>query len=107
VADEGSPDVRLLLTILSVVVSWSLLGVLVTSLLRIQRALERVGESMRKIAMGVQAIDDQTRPLGPGANALAASVGETGETLSLGARHLTELTRDLDGLVPLLRARSR
>ena len=51
---------ELLLTILSGLALWALLGVLVWALGRVQAALEGINRSLAKIAMGVRAIESET-----------------------------------------------
>jgi hypothetical protein len=51
----------LLLTILSVLAVWALLGVLTMGLFLIRKALQDVRIYMEKIAMGVRAIEQQTK----------------------------------------------
>ena len=65
-----------LLTALSVLAVWSLLGVLVVGLLLVLKTLESVRGSMEKIAMGVRAIEQETKPLGVRSAALAATLAE-------------------------------
>jgi hypothetical protein len=55
----------LLLTILSVLAVWSLLGLLIIGLLLIRKTLESVRLTFERIAMGVRAIEKETEPLGP------------------------------------------
>jgi hypothetical protein len=98
--------VRLVLTILSVLAGWSLLGTIAAGLLLILKPLERVRGSLRKIAMGVRAIEDETRPLGPGAGTLIGSLGGAAEVLGSATQRLDEIARDLDGVAGTLRART-
>jgi hypothetical protein len=57
--------------ILSVLTVWGLLTVLVVGLLLILKVLESVRASLRRIAMGVRAIEQETKPLGAHSAALA------------------------------------
>ena len=65
-----------LLTILSVLAVWSLLGVLVIGLLLVLKTLEGVRGSLEKIAMGVRAIEQETKPLSAHIDALAATLAQ-------------------------------
>jgi hypothetical protein len=98
--------VRILLTCLSVLAGWSLLGALAAGLLLILKPLEGVRASLRKITMGVRAIEDETRPLGSGAGTLIESLGGAAETLGSATRRLADISRDLDGVAGALRARA-
>jgi hypothetical protein len=96
---------RLTLAILSVLAGWSLLGVLAGGLLLILKPLESIRGSLRKITMGVRAIEQETAPLGPGADTLIAGLGQTGGGLSGIAQRLDAVVADLDHLAPRLRGR--
>jgi len=61
-------------TILSVLAVWALLGVLVIGLLLVLKTLEGVRGSLEKIAMGVRAIEQETKPLSAHIDALAATL---------------------------------
>jgi hypothetical protein len=93
---------RLLLTILSVLAGWSLLGTIAVGLLLILKPLESIRGTMRKITMGVRAIEEETRPLGPGATTLIGSLGTTADTLGSVAGRLEDITRDLGGVAAML-----
>ena len=97
---------RVLLTGLSVLAGWSLLGAIAAGLLLILKPLEGVRASLRKITMGVRAIEDETRPLGPGAGTLVGSLGDAAETLGSATRRLADISRDLDGVAERLGART-
>ena len=94
---------RVLLAILSVLAGWSLLGAIAAGLLLILKPLEGVRASLRKITMGVRAIEQETQPLGPGASNLVGSLGGTAETLGSATQRLTEIGRDLDAVVETLK----
>ena len=96
---------RLLLTTLSVLAGWSLLGTIAAGLLLILKPLESIRGTMRKITMGVRAIEEETRPLGPGATTLIGSLGTTAETLGSVSGRLDEIARELDGVAAALGAR--
>lgn len=96
---------RLTLAIASVLASWSLLGVLAGGLLLILKPLESVRATLRKITMGLRAIEQETAPLGPGADTLIAALGQTGGGLSGIAQRLDAVAADLDRVAPRLRGR--
>jgi hypothetical protein len=97
--------VRLLLTTLSVLVGWSPLGTTAAGLLLILKPLESIRGTMRKITMGVRAIEEETRPLGPGATTLIGSLGTTAGALGSVSGRLDEIARELDGVAAALGAR--
>jgi hypothetical protein len=98
--------VRILLTVLSVLAGWSLLGTIAAGLLLILKPLENVRGSLRKIAMGVRAIEEETRPLGSGAGTLVGSLAGAAEVLGSATQRLDEIAHDLDGVAGTLRART-
>src|SRR5581483_5994683 len=100
------PDVRVILAILSVLAGWSLLGALAAGLLLILKPLERVRASLRKITMGVRAIEQETAPLGGGAETLIGSLGAAADTLGSATQHLADINADLDHVAHVLRART-
>ena len=89
---------RLLLTSFSVLAGWSLLGTIAAGLLLILKPLESIRATMRKITMGVRAIEEETRPLGSGAATLIGSLGTAAETLGSIAGRLDDISRDLEGV---------
>jgi hypothetical protein len=93
------------LTILSVLAAWSLLGVIAGGLLMILNALKSVRRRMENIAMGVRAIETETAPLGPRAEALMAGLDQAGAGLGTIAERVGAIERGLDGVAPLLRPR--
>ena len=80
----------LLLTILTALAVWALLGVLIMGLLMIMKVLEGVRNYLRKIATGVRAIEHETRPLGARMGALAASMNEVAAATDNAARRFEE-----------------
>jgi hypothetical protein len=96
---------RLLLTILSVLAGWTLLGVLMVGLRSIMKQLESIRGYLEKIVWGVRAIERQTVPLGAHADALTTSLGETGDAVGAAADQLDKVGRDIDAAGPTLRAR--
>lgn len=76
----------LLLTILSVLAVWALLGLLVLGLLVIFKVLDGVRRNMQQIAMGVRAIETETAPLAAHATTLGTNIeGMTGAIDALAA----------------------
>jgi hypothetical protein len=95
----------LLMTVLSVVAGWSLLGTLVLGLFMILKPLESVRGYMQKIAMGVRAIEQQTKPFGERAGDLTSSLGEESAALAAVGERLADVERHLDAAAPALRRR--
>lgn len=96
---------RVLLTILSVLAGWALLAVLMVGLLSIMKQLESIRGYLEKIVWGVRAIEQQTVPLEAHADALVASLGETGDAVGAAADQLGKVSRDVDVAGPALRPR--
>jgi uncharacterized protein YoxC len=78
----------LLLTILSVLAVWVFLAVLAVGLLLVLKALQGVRGYMRKITVGVRAIEKQTEPLETRATTVIRSFGETADAVSAAAEGL-------------------
>src|ERR671939_1485668 len=95
-------EVRLLLTTLSVLAGWSLLGSIAAGLLLVLKPLESIRGTMRKITMGVRAIEVETRPLGPGATTLIGSLGTAADTLGSVCVRLDDIARELGGVAGAL-----
>ncbi len=96
---------RVLLTILSVFAAWSLLVVLMVGLRAILKPLQSIRVYLEKIVWGVRAIEQQTLPLGAHADALTASLGETGDAVGAAADQLGEVSRDMDAARAALETR--
>jgi hypothetical protein len=94
--------VRLLLTVLSVLAGWSLLATVAAGLLLVLKPLESIRGTMRKITMGVRAIEEETRPLGPGATTLIGSLGTAADTLGSVSARLDDIARELGGVAGAL-----
>ena len=92
-----------LLTMLSALAAWSLLGVLMAGLYAILEPLKRVRRSLEQIAMGVRAIEQETAPLGGHIDAVAGRLAETGAGFGAVARRLGDVDQHLDGAVAALR----
>ena len=97
---EAKPPV--LLTSLSVLAGWSLLGTLVAGLFAILTSLQRVRRSVEQITMGVRAIETETAPLGGHIHTLVGALDALGGPLVASVGHLTEAGGDLDAAVPAL-----
>lgn len=91
------------LTILSALAAWSLLGVLMAGLYAILEPLKGVRRSLQQIAMGVRAIEQETAPLGGHIDTVAETLTEAGRGFGAVARRLTDVDQHLDGAVPALR----
>ena len=96
---------KLLLSLLSVLAGWALLAELIVGLFAILKPLERIRGSLQQIAMGVRAIEQETAPLGPRAEALAATLSATGGGVETAAARLAAVDRDFDAAAPALRPR--
>lgn len=93
----------LLLTLLSVLAAWALLGVLVFGLLFVLKALQGVRRHLEKITMGVRAIEHQARPLGDRVQAAAGSLARAGDAIARLASRLREADRLLGDAAPAIR----
>jgi hypothetical protein len=70
-----------LLTVLSVLAAWALLGVLLVALLLIVKSTQSIRHWFEKITVGVRAVEHQTADLGPRAEVLATSLREALDAL--------------------------
>lgn len=86
----------LLLTIVSVIAAVAFVSVLGTGLLMIFKTLHSVQRSLEQIAMGVRAIEKETKPLGPRGLAFAGALSETATELGRAAERLNEFDHELD-----------
>lgn len=84
----------LLLVILSVLALWTLLSLLVVGLLLVLKSLEGVRLHLRKISMGVRAIETETAPLQRHARALGPTLVETRRNLQRAADSFDSLTTE-------------
>ncbi len=75
-----------LLTVLSVVAAWALIGVLLVALLLVAKELQSIRHWFEKITVGVRAVEHQT-----------ATLAERGEILSASMREALEALRDTAG----------
>ena len=88
----------LILTVLSVLAVWAFLAVLVIALLLIFKILESVRGYLREVAMGVRAIEKETKPLGEYADALATTLADVSP--------VNEAERRIHDVVAALQVRS-
>jgi hypothetical protein len=70
-----------LLTVLSVVAAWALVGVLLVALLLVFKELQSIRHWFEKITVGVRAVEHQTTSLAERGDVLAASMREALEAL--------------------------
>jgi hypothetical protein len=70
-----------LLTVLSVVAAWALIGVLLLALLLVFKELQSIRHWFEKITVGVRAVEHQTAALDQRGEVLAASMREALEAL--------------------------
>ncbi len=92
----------LLLTILSAIGLWTLLALLVIGLQVIYKVLESIRGNLERIAMGVRAIERETRPLAPRARAAAELVTGVDGALGRLTSSLGQVVRALDSAAPAL-----
>lgn len=78
-----------LLTVLTVLAAWALLGVLFVGLLLGFKSLQSIRHWFEKITVGVRAVQHQTRDLPARGNRLTASLAEALEELEAAAQRLT------------------
>ncbi|MBW3651433.1 MAG: hypothetical protein KY458_12780 [Actinobacteria bacterium] len=65
-----------LLTVLSVLAAWALLGVLLVGLLLVVKSLQSIRHWLEKTTMGLRAVEHQTRDLAARGDALTVSLRE-------------------------------
>ncbi len=70
-----------LLTVLSVVAAWAMIGVLLVALLLVAKELQSIRHWFEKITVGVRAVEHQTGDLAARAEVLSASMREALEAL--------------------------
>ncbi len=70
-----------LLTVLSVITAWALIGVLLVALLLVAKELQSIRHWFEKITVGVRAVEHQTADLGARAAVLATSLREALDAL--------------------------
>jgi hypothetical protein len=70
-----------LLTVLSAIAAWALIGVLLVALLLVFKELQSIRAWFQKITVGVRAVEHQTASLGQRGDVLATSMREALEAL--------------------------
>jgi hypothetical protein len=70
-----------LLTVLSVIAAWALIGVLLVALLLVFKELQSIRHWFEKITVGVRAVEHQTGGLAERGEALSASMREALDAL--------------------------
>ncbi len=86
---------ELILTILSVLGAWAFLTVLLIALLLVLKVLDSIKVYMEKIAMGVRAIEQETKPLASQAGTLADSIVAADQVVGNVADGLAQVNLDL------------
>lgn len=82
-----------LLTVLSVLAAWALLGVLFVGLLLVFKCLQSIRHWFEKITVGVRAVEQQTRDLPGRGERLNMSLGEALEELDRASERLSLISR--------------
>lgn len=82
-----------LLTVLTVLAAWALLGVLFVGLLLVFKSLQSIRHWFEKITVGVRAVEHQTRDLPARGNRLTASLAEALDELDRASDRLSDVRR--------------
>ncbi len=82
-----------LLTILSVMAAWALLGVLLVGLFLVLKSLQSIRHWFEKTTVGLRAVEHQTRDLSTRGAVLVASMRETIEALNAVSEQQAERER--------------
>jgi hypothetical protein len=82
-----------LLTTLSVLVAWALLGVLLVGLLLVIKSLQSIRGWFHKIVVGLRAVEHQTQRLGDRGAVVGTSLQEAVDALDAASRRLGEFER--------------
>jgi uncharacterized protein YoxC len=82
-----------LLTVLSVLAAWALLGVLFVGLLLVFKSLQSIRHWFEKITVGVRAVEHQTRNLPARGNRLTVSLTEALQELDGASARLSDPPR--------------
>ena len=82
-----------LLTVLSVLAAWALLGVLFVGLLLVFKSLQSIRHWFEKITVGVRAVEHQTRDLPARGSRLTVSLGEALQELDRASERLSDVRR--------------
>lgn len=86
---------EVLLTILSVLAVWALLGVIAIGLLLTLKSLQSIRGWFEKIVVGIRASEHQMAPLGAHVDALRVATGEATAALAATRARLADVERDL------------
>ena len=78
-----------LLTVLTVLAAWALLGVLFVGLLLVFKSLQSIRHWFEKITVGLRAVEHQTRDLPARGTRLNSSLAEALEELDAASQRLT------------------
>ena len=79
-----------LLTVLTVLAAWALLGTLFVGLLLVFKSLQSIRHWFEKITVGVRAVEHQTRDLPARGNRLTRSAAEALEELDAASSRLSD-----------------
>ena len=82
-----------LLTVLTVLAAWALLGVLFVGLLLVFKSLQSIRHWFEKITVGVRAVEHQTRDLPARGSRLTGSLAEALEELDHASNRLSDVRR--------------
>ncbi|MDP9068453.1 MAG: hypothetical protein M3N53_08970 [Actinomycetota bacterium] len=82
-----------LLTILSVLAAWALLGVLLVGLFLVLKSLQSIRHWFEKTTVGLRSVEHQTRDLSTRGAVLVASMRETIEALNAASGRQPERER--------------
>jgi hypothetical protein len=82
-----------LLTVLSVLAAWALLGVLFVGLLLVFKSLQSIRHWFEKITVGVRAVEHQTRDLSARGYRLTVSLADALEELDRASERLPAVRR--------------
>jgi hypothetical protein len=82
--------VTALLTTLSVLAAWALLGVVAVGLLLVVKSLQSIRHWMEKTTVGLRAVEHQTKDLRARGGLLAVSLSEAIDALEAAARPLED-----------------
>ncbi|MBW3651719.1 MAG: hypothetical protein KY458_14225 [Actinobacteria bacterium] len=83
-----------LLTVLSVLLAWALLGVLLVGLLLVTKSLQSIRHWFEKTTVGLRAVEHQTRDLAVRGAVLAASMRDAIDALDALSQRRPEHSRD-------------
>ncbi len=82
-----------LLTVLTVLAAWAVLGTLFVGLLLVFKCLQSIRHWFEKITVGVRAVEHQTRDLPARGNRLTGSLAEALDELDRASERLSDVRR--------------